>query len=248
MNNSTSFSGSGQQRFHWLYQTSLGLAGLAALILGLLSITAIAIPAVQPDQIPLVIDGKMNRDGIPVGWELETHYSNPQIKLDPIQNGRFGIRLMSEGSSFGLHKSVDVDLTEFPILSWKWKVDRLPPAGDIREKSKDDQAAQVYVAFPALLRFRSQTIGYLWDSNAPVGTITNGHTPLTPVKVIVLQSGKQRLGEWVQERRNVAEDYRRLFGKDSIPKVGRVAIWINTQHTKSSAEATFADFQFLRAK
>jgi hypothetical protein len=29
--------------------------------------------------------------------------------------------------------------------------------------------------------------------------------------------------------------------------VGRVAIWINTQHTKSTAEATFADLQFLRA-
>ena len=44
------------------------------------------------------------------------------------------------------------------------------------------------------------------------------------------------------------EDYVQLFGKDSPPKVGRVAIWINTQHTKSSAEATFADLQFLPAK
>ena len=217
-------------------------------MMGLLSATVAANPPAQPAQIPLVIDGKMNGNGIPVGWELETHHSNHQIKLEPLQNGRFGIRLVSEDSSFGLHKSVDVDLKEFPILSWKWKVDRLPPAGDIREKSKDDQAAQVYVAFPALLRFRSPTIGYLWDSNAPVGTITDGHSTVTPIKVIVLQSGKQRLGEWVQERRNVAEDYRRLFGKESLPKVGSVAIWINTQHTKSSAEATFADLQFVRAK
>jgi hypothetical protein len=46
----------------------------------------------------------------------------------------------------------------------------------------------------------------------------------------------------------VYEDYVQLFGKDSPPKVGRVAIWINTQHTKSSAEVTFADLQFLPAK
>jgi len=211
--------------------------------------TAVAANSIpQQAQVPLIINGKMDDNGIPVGWELEAFHDHHEITLEPLQDGRFGIRLVSEGNSFGLHKSVDVNLKEFPILSWRWKVDRLPPAGDIREKSKDDQAAQLYVIFPALVKVMSPTIGYLWDSNAPAGTITDGHAPMTPIKVIVLQSGKQRLGEWVQERRNVFEDYLQLFGKDSPSKVGRVAIWINTQHTKSSAEATFADLQFLRAK
>ena len=212
-------------------------------------LTAVAANSVpQPAQVPLIINGKMDGNGIPNGWELEAFHDHHDIKLEPLQDGRFGIRLVSEGNSFGLHKSVDVDLKEFPILTWRWKVDRLPPEGDIREKSKDDQAAQLYVIFPAFVKVMSPTIGYLWDSNAPAGTITDGHAPMTPIKIIVLQSGRQRLGEWVQERRNVFEDYLQLFRKDSPPKVGRVAIWINTQHTKSSAEATFADLQFLRAK
>jgi hypothetical protein len=215
---------------------------------GLLSIAVAANPASEPTHVPLLIDGKMDGNGIPVGWELEAFHNHHEIKLEQLQNGRFGIRLVSQANSFGLHKSVDVNLKEFPILSWRWKVDRLPPTGDIREKRKDDQAAQVYVIFPTFVKVMSPTIGYLWDSNAPAGTIANGHAPITPVKVIVLQSGTQRLGEWVQERRNVAEDYTQLFGKDSPPRVGRVAIWINTQHTKSSAEATFTDLQFLRAK
>lgn len=223
------------------------ILGLAALMLVLVSITVAATSVAQPAQVPLVINGKLNGDGVPVGWELEAFHNHHQIRLEPLENGRFGIRLLSDGSSFGLYKTVDVDLNELPILSWRWKVDRLPPAGDIREKSKDDQAAQVYIVFPAMLRFRSPTIGYLWDSNAPIGTIADGHSAVTPIKIIVLQSGKLRLGEWIQERRNVAQDYRQLFGKDSLPKVGRVAIWINTQHTKSIAEATFTDLQFLRA-
>jgi hypothetical protein len=235
--------------FRSFYQTGLVMLGLVTLIAGLVPITVAAISAARPQQLPLVIDGKLNGDGIPVGWELEAFHDHHQIRLEPLQNGKFGIRLLSDGSSFGLHKTVDVDLNEFPILSWKWKVDRLPPAGDIREKSKDDQAAQVYVVFPnKVFRFRSPTIGYIWDSNAPAGTIADGHSAMTPIKVVVLRSGKQRLGEWVQERRNVAEDYLRLFGKDALAKVGRVAIWINTQHTKSTADATFADLQFLRAK
>ena len=223
-------------------------AGVAALMVGLLLLTVAANSVSEPQQIPLTINGKMDGNGIPVGWELEALHNHHEIKLESLRDGQFGIRMVSEGNSFGLHKSVDVDLKEFPILSWRWKVDRLPPVGDIREKSKDDQAAQVYVVFPALIQMMSPTIGYLWDSNAPAGTIADGHNIMTPIKAIVLQSGKQRLGEWVQERRNVFEDYVKVFGKNSPPKVGRVAIWINTQHTKSSAEATFADLQFLRAK
>ena len=211
----------------------------------LIAVAANSVP--QPAQVPLIINGKMDGNGIPIGWELEAFHDHHEIKLEPLQDGRFGIRLVSEGNSFGLHKSVDVDLKEFPILTWRWKVDRLPPEGDIREKSKDDQAAQLYVIFPAFVKVMSPTIGYLWDSNAPAGTITDGHAPMTPIKIIVLQSGRQRLGEWVHERRNVFEDYLQLFRKDSPPKVGRVAIWINTQHTKSTAQASFADLQFLRA-
>lgn len=224
------------------------LVGLAVILLGFASMTSAAKHAPNPASIPLSINGTMDEKGIPVGWDLEAFHNQPQIKLEPLKDGQFGIRLVSEESSFGLHKSIEVDLKEFPILSWRWKVDRLPADGDAREKNKNDQAAQVYVIFPnSLIKLRSPTIGYLWDSNAPTGTTGDGHSPITPIKIIVLRSGKQQLGKWVQERRNVAEDYVRLFGKNSLPKVGRVAIWINTQHTKSTAQASFADLQFQRA-
>ncbi len=210
--------------------------------------TSEANPIPHPASIPIPINGTVNENGVPVGWDLETFHNDPHMKLEPLKDGQFGIRLVSEESSFGLYKTVEVDLKEFPILTWRWKVDRLPLAGDIREKDKNDQAAQIYVIFPnSLIRLRSPMIGYLWDSNAPAGTVADGHSPITPIKVIVLRSGKQQLGKWVQERRNVAEDYVRLFGHNSIPKVGRVAIWINTQHTKSTAQSSFADLQFQRA-
>lgn len=224
------------------------LVGLVVLLLGLASMTSGANPVPSATGIPLSITGKMDEKGIPVGWDLEVYENHHEIKLEPFKNGRFAIRLGSHESSFGLHKVVEVDLKEFPILTWWWKVDRLPEAGDARAKETNDQAAQVYVVFPhPLIKLRSPTLGYYWDSNAPVGTVADGYSPVTPNKNIVVRSGKQQLGQWVQERRNVAEDYARLFGKGSPPKVGRVAIWINTQHTKSSAQASFADLQFQRA-
>lgn len=230
------------------HRSRSALVGLTLILLGFGSMTSEANPASDPTSIPLSINGTTDEKGIPVGWDLEVFQDHPQITLEPLKDGQFGIRLVSEESSFGLYKSVEVDLKEFPILSWRWRVDRLPTAGDARKKSKNDQAAQVYVAFhTSMIQLRNPVIGYLWDSNAPPGTVADGYAPVTPIKVVVLRSGKQQMGKWVQERRNVAEDYMRLFGKNSLPKVGRVAIWINTQHTKSTAQASFTDLQFQRA-
>jgi len=222
--------------------------GLAVLLLGLISMVSEANPISNQAGVSLPINGTTDEKGVPVGWDLEIYENHHEIKLEPFKNGRLAIRLVSNESSFGLHKVIEVDLKEFPILTWWWKVDRLPEAGDARAKKTNDQAAQIYVIFPhPLFKMRSPTLGYFWDSNAPVGTIVDGYSPVTPNKNIVIRSGKQQLSQWVQERRNVAEDYARLFGKNSLPRVGRVAIWINTQHTKSSAQASFADLQFQRA-
>lgn len=105
------------------------LVSFAVILLGLVSMTSEANPVSNPASIPLPISGTIDEKGIPVGWDLEIYENHHEIKLEPFKNGRFAIRLASNESSFGLHKVVEVDLKEFPILTWWWKVDRLPEAG-----------------------------------------------------------------------------------------------------------------------
>jgi len=59
----------------------------------------------------------------------------------------------------------------------------------------------------------------------------------------VVQSGEKETGKWVTETRNVAEDYKRLFGEDPDKAVG-VRIQINSQHTKSNAEIYWRSVRF----
>jgi hypothetical protein len=63
------------------------------------------------------------------------------------------------------------------------------------------------------------------------------------MKYVVLQSGAAKLNEWVSERRNVYEDYKKLF-KENPPTVGALLLYINSQHTKSSAECFYANIFF----
>jgi hypothetical protein len=193
------------------------------------------------DRVP----SRLPAEGVPAGWTLREFVGEPTIELVRA-DGRLAARLRTEHSSFALHRDVLVDVREFPYLSWSWKATRLPATGDVRDPTRDDQAAQVYVVFPRWPspRTRSDVIGYVWDSRAPAGTrLTNPRAG--NVRIVVVESGAGRLNEWLSYERNVAEDYAALFGRRA-PRVGKVAIMVDSNDTRGEAEALFGDLTFAR--
>jgi hypothetical protein len=186
-------------------------------------------------------------EGIPVGWTAKEFVGHASVDLVR-DDARLALRLRSERSSFALYRDVVVDVNEFPFLSWAWKVVRLPSGGDVRERATDDQAAQVYVIFPrwpAPTR-NSDVVGYVWDSRAPVGTRLTS-TQAANVKIIVLESGRSQAATWRVEQRDVAKDYAALFGRPA-PRVGQVAVMIDTNDTRETAEAFIGDLSFARTR
>jgi len=217
--------------------------------------TTVALPAVHvptPDpagrvRVPMTDDmpSHLPSTGVPLGWDLKEFTGDASVELIRTE-GRVALRLRSAGTSFALHRDVVLDVRQFPLLGWSWKVVRLPPAGDVRDPARDDQAAQVYVIFPRWPSpaTSSDVIGYVWDSHAPVGT-TLQHPRAHNVRIVVVESGPTRTGAWVVEQRNVAEDYRALFGRQP-PRLGKVALMIDTNDTRGEAEALFGELTFSR--
>ena len=193
------------------------------------------------DRIPSYLPA----EGIPAGWALKEFAGRASVELvrDP---AGMALRLRSSRGSFALHRDVIVDLREFPLLSWSWKVTRLPAAGDVRHAATDDQAAQVYLVFPRWPSplTRSDVIGYVWDSHAPIGTELESPKAAN-VKIIVVESGTARLGAWQRPERNVAANYADLFGRPPI-RLGQIAVMIDSNDTQSDAEALFANLVFSR--
>jgi hypothetical protein len=193
------------------------------------------------DEVP----ARLPADGVPRGWDLKEFAGKAAVEL--VRNeGRLALRLRSDRASFALHRDVVVDLRQLPYLTWSWKVSRLPVAGDVRDAGRDDQAAQVYVVFPrwpAPLT-ASDVLGYVWDSHAPVGTrLTHPRAP--NVRIVVVQSGRGGLDAWHRHQRNVAEDFETLFGRPA-PRVGKVAVMIDSNDTRAEAEAFVSDLVFSR--
>lgn len=182
-------------------------------------------------------------EGIPVGWILEkTPDSSSKIAVESEKENNF-LRLLSVGDAFGLRKDMSFDIRGYPYLSWRWKVSKLPKGGDIRKRETDDQAGQIYVLFPKIPAiFNTLAVGYIWDSQAPVG-LSGMSAAYNKMRYVVQESGAAKLNQWISETRNVYEDFKKVFHKEP-PSVGSVLLYINSQHTKSSAEIFYADIFF----
>jgi hypothetical protein len=185
------------------------------------------------------------KKGMPEGWVLEVKAGEPELQVKKEGEDAF-VRFKSDKSSFGIRKEVDLDVKDFPYLNWKWKVTHLPEKGDFQKKDTDDQAAQVYVLFPRFpAKVNTEFVCYYWESNPKNKGLEGASVAWSKARVIVLQAGKEKLNQWVTEKRNVYEDYKRLFGQEP-PNAGGVVFYINTQHTQSSAESFLDDIYFSK--
>ena len=80
---------------------------------------------------------------VPAGWSLDKKTGKPSLEIKK-ENDLLYLHLISSGnSSFGVRKEFKVDVKKFPILCWRWKVNKLPRGGDVRKSSTDDEAIQV---------------------------------------------------------------------------------------------------------
>lgn len=194
----------------------------------------------------LVVDrflSEGSENGLPVGWSLEKE-PGPNSKISVAAEGRVHfLHLLSMNDTFGLKKEISFNIRKNPYLSFRWKVTQLPKGGDIRQRDTDDEAGQLYVLFPKFpTMVNTRSVGYIWDSASPKG-YSGTSTAYNKMKYFVLESGPSRLNQWITETRNVYKDYKKLF-REEPPTVGGMLIYINSQHTGSSAECNYADIYF----
>ena len=204
---------------------------------------------------------------LPEGWKPLTFAKVARHTAYQLvtEAGEVVLKARSEASASGLTREIRIDPREYPIVRWRWKVDNLLAKSDITRKQGDDYPARLYITFeyePAKVSFsrRAQyrigrllfgdipiaALNYVWDGKAAVGTFAdNAYTDFA--KMVVVRSGAQALGTWVEEQRNVYDDYRKAFGEEP-PMIKGVAIMTDTDDTEESATAYYGDIVFQRAR
>lgn len=232
-------------------------------ILFLLSGTAQ--PAQEPAG-PAAFSQGSAEGGLPAGWLP----FNPAPKTAPtryalVRDGHdLVVRAEADRSMSGLIHPLRIDPAETPLVQWRWRIERPLDGADMRTKGGDDYAARLYVMFDydlaklsfgdragirlARLLYGAQVpaaaLNYVWDNRQPVGAIhPNAYTDRA--RMIVVESGADRAGQWVTETRDVAADFRAAFGEEA-PPISGIAIATDTDNTGERVTAWYGDIRFLR--
>lgn len=200
-----------------------------------------SVPAMAAEELVIAdFSSGAGAPGVPPGWQVKEKAGKADFAVVK-DEGINAVRLRSADTSFSLQKEVKIDLRKYPVVSWKWKVTKLPVKGDFRKPAADDQAAQLFLAFS-----RTRAIVYAWDTSAPRGAMGDAAAPFfMSIKAVILRSGTEGMGTWITETRNVYDDYRKLFNEEP-GEIAGVRIQINSQHTGTSAESWFADVVFRK--
>jgi len=220
------------------------LAGFAAmLLLSLVAVSSAAAQVLVEDWSKIPVGTK----GVPPGWKTQS-WGSPKYDFVIVNDdNRPALQMKSanEGSLVSNEIKGKVNIKETPILEWSWKATVLPKNGDACKKAADDQAIQIYVVWPRFPEaVRSRILGYVWDTSEPVGTVCKSEKSGT-VTYFVIRSGTADLGKWVTERRNVCEDYKKVYNED-CEQPSAVSVAIDSNDTNSTAESLVGAIFFRR--
>ncbi len=178
------------------------------------------------------------------GWQHKSFVGETHYTLEN-SHGQLALRADSNAAASGRYREVSVDLNKTPILNWTWKIKDLLTGNNERTRAGDDYPARVYVIFSGgVLFWRTRAINYVWSNHQPVGSRwSNAFTD--QAHMIAIESGPERIGQWISERRDVRADYRQAFGEEP-GRVDAVAIMTDTDNTGATATAWYGDIWFTK--
>lgn len=175
-----------------------------------------------------------------------------------------GVRVLeasADSSVSGLRHRVDLDPQQRPILEWRWRADRALDGADVSDRYGDDSPVRIVLAFDgdlSTLPIREQlffervkllggqdmpyaTLMYVWCNRQPRDSVTaNAHT--SRVQKIVVEHGRDAVGQWRSYRRDIVADYERAYGR----KPGRllaVGVMSDTDNTRQQARGWYGDIR-----
>ena len=220
---------------------------LIAACIGLAQVTLQA--AAWPGSTGQVLLHEDFESGLSDRWIERSFHSIPRknrFSIELEDDGNHYLGVTSDRSTSGRGVRLDFDPSRCPTVSWRWKVTNVIASADLRHKEGDDAAAKVYVIFDGPSRWNpldQRLLIYVWDNQLPTGTTLPNAWEPKKAHMLVLQSGADKVGQWVQERVDLVDDYRRAFPGERAASVKAIAFMADTDNTSSRVSAGLDDLE-----
>ncbi len=187
-----------ESRIHLLYGSLLCLMLLLGLNeVGLVLAEESAISEVSKDSILIEDFGNPDERGFPKGWGAQRSVVTAH-ETYAIQEEEGVSFLKAQNASQRVYtKQMTWDPKAHPVLVWRWRLQAVPEG--------EEFIAAVYPSLDTDMMFIPVNTKYVWSATLPVGSIKEGG--MFSSTEIVIRSGPEPVGEWVEERVNVYKDF-----------------------------------------
>lgn len=170
------------------------------------------------------------------------------------------LKAESNASASALLYKGAFNVYDHPKVRWRWRVDNVYRKGDVRTKAGDDYPLRIYVLFqydPARATVFQQAayaiargiygeypphsaLNYIWANREDEKGLLVTNPYQSSAKMIALQGGAGRAGQWIEEQVHILDDYRKAFGTEP-PPYASLGIMNDSDNTGESA-VSFIDF------
>ena len=180
-----------------------------------------------------------------------------------LHDGRHAVRSESSAAASMLRETVRVEAADLGKVSFSWKVPALIAGADMMQAHLDDSPVRLVLAFEGdRSKFSAQnammselalaltgeplpyaTLMYVWGTHRAPGSIIHGHRT-DRIRKLVLESGPQHLGRWLDYERDIKADFESAFGEAPGALVG-IGIMTDTDNTRGQALAWYGPVSLL---
>ena len=178
----------------------------------------------------------------PPGWEplvfkdIDRHTRYELVTDD----GVVVLKAVSAAAASGLIRKIEIDVMEYPLVEWRWKVSNTLQKGDVTKKEGDDYPARIYITFaydPSKLSFGNRVkyktakllygeypptgaINYIWGNHAAIDMmVPNPYTDRA--MMIAVESGDEKTNRWVNAKKKPAGGLPQCLSYRPAPDIRR---------------------------
>lgn len=203
-------------------------------------------------------------------WQAEAQSGWEQVKLPGKRNthyslvalhGQNTLKANAQSSASMLRKKIRIEPDALNSLFFSWQVSELIATADMAKRDQDDSPVRIVLAFEgdrkkfsmknAMLSELSHavtgepmpyaTLMYVWCNQRPVNAVIEN--PRTDrIRKIVVESGSERLNQWLMYERKIKTDYENAFGEAPGALIG-IGLMTDSDNTQSQVQAWYGAIQ-----
>lgn len=158
---------------------------------------------------------KAEADGFPEGWQAaRNEAATRQAYVIQREGEQVFLRTKGVHEQMRIKKRMAWDPKEFPIVTWRWRL-RVAPQGA-------GMIAAVFVSLDTDLMVIPVATKYLWAPSGSVGALKEGG--LFGAAEILVRSGPQPVGQWIEERVNAYTDFLKIHKHEPSPQAWGISL------------------------